>query len=59
MNKLFIITLLLITSVGFSQTVKVEGIITDSIGNPLEFANVIAFVKGTSKVESYSITNDK
>ncbi len=59
MIKLFIITLLLITSVGFSQTVKVEGIIKDSIGNPLELANVIAFVKGTSKVESYSITNDK
>lgn len=59
MNKLLIITLFLITSVGLSQTVKVEGIIKDSIGNPLELANVIAFVKGTSKVESYSITNDK
>ncbi|MDC9721267.1 MAG: outer membrane beta-barrel protein [Urechidicola sp.] len=59
MNKLLIIALFLIASVGFSQTVKVEGVIKDSIGNPLELANVIAFVKGTSKVESYSITNDK
>ena len=59
MNKLLILTLFLITSVGFSQTVKVNGVIKDSIGNPLELANVIAFVKGTSKVESYSITNDK
>ncbi len=59
MKKLIVILLLLSSSMIFSQTVKVEGIIKDSIGNPLELANVIALVKGTSKVESYSITNDK
>jgi len=58
--KKIIFTCLFLTSImAFSQTVKVEGTIKDSIGNPLELANVIALVKGTSKVESYSITNDK
>ncbi len=59
MKKLFIITLFFISQLAYSQTVKVEGVIKDSIGNPLELANVIAFVKGSSKIESYSITNDK
>ncbi|PHR71189.1 MAG: TonB-dependent receptor [Lutibacter sp.] len=59
MKKIIFACLFLTSIVAFSQTVKLEGTIKDSIGNPLELANVIALVKGTSKVESYSITNDK
>ncbi len=40
-----------------AQTAKVKGTIKDSIGNPLEFASVIAVIKSTGKTESYGITN--
>ncbi len=59
MKKITILILFLIPLITFSQNVKLEGTVKDSIGNPLELANVIALVKGTSKVESYSITNEK
>lgn len=59
MKKNLIIVLFLVSQIAFSQTVKIEGFVRDSIGTPLELANVIAFVKGSNKVESYSITNDK
>ncbi|MCW9036774.1 carboxypeptidase regulatory-like domain-containing protein [Altibacter sp.] len=50
--------LLLLFSVSLSaQTVKVRGFIKDSIGEPLEFANVIASVKESGDIESYAITN--
>jgi hypothetical protein len=42
----------------FAQ-IKVEGIVKDSIGNPLELANVIAINQETKALESYGITNDK
>jgi hypothetical protein len=35
----------------------VQGVITDSIGAPLELANVIATVKDSGDIESYGITN--
>ena len=59
MKKNLIIVLFFSAQFAFSQTIKIEGIIKDSIGTPLELANVIAFVKGSNKVEAYSITNDK
>jgi hypothetical protein len=40
-----------------AQNIKVRGTINDSIGNPLELANVIATVKGSGAIESYGITN--
>lgn len=40
-----------------AQNVKVTGVVTDSVGTPLELASVIASIKGTGKVEAYSITN--
>jgi len=40
-----------------AQSIKVKGTIKDSIGNPLEFANVIASIKSTGATESYGITN--
>ncbi|MBQ0788202.1 MAG: TonB-dependent receptor, partial [Oceanihabitans sp.] len=54
-----IITLLicLIVSSTFAQ-VRVEGIVKDSIGNPLELANVVAINQETKALDSYGITND-
>src|SRR5690606_8089990 len=39
--------------------IKVEGVVRDSIGNPLELANVIAINQETKALESYGITNDQ
>ena len=50
--------LFLIASITFAQ-IKVEGVVKDSIGNPLELANVIAINQVTKTLDSYGITNDK
>ncbi|MGC1633685.1 MAG: carboxypeptidase-like regulatory domain-containing protein, partial [Gelidibacter sp.] len=54
------ITLILLCVVGTSfAQIKVEGVVKDSIGNPLELANVIAINQQTKGLESYGITNDQ
>ena len=50
--------LLLVASTTFAQ-IKVEGVIKDSIGAPLELANIIAINQETKMLDSYAITNDK
>ncbi len=50
---------LLVPLLTIAQNVKLEGTIKDSLGNPLEMANVIAFKKGTKFLQSYSITDSK
>lgn len=50
--------LLLVACTTFAQ-IKVEGVVKDSIGNPLELANVIAINQETKMLDSYAITNDK
>ena len=56
----YIITIIFLTLsiAGFSQ-VKLEGVIKDSLGSPLELANVIAINKATKTLDSYAITNDQ
>ncbi|WP_046743788.1 carboxypeptidase-like regulatory domain-containing protein [Kordia zhangzhouensis] len=39
--------------------IKLEGIVKDTLGNPLELANVIALNKDTNALESYGITNNE
>ena len=58
MKKLITALLLCVVSISFAQ-VRVEGIVKDSIGNPLELANVIAINKETKLLDSYGITNDE
>ncbi|MFT5752558.1 MAG: hypothetical protein ACI86L_002072, partial [Dokdonia sp.] len=41
----------------FAQSIELRGVIKDSIGNPLEFANVIASNKAEGTLESYGITD--
>ena len=51
---------MLLCAVGTSfAQIKVEGVVKDSIGNPLELANVIAINQQTKGLESYGITNDQ
>src|SRR5690606_18542203 len=56
-KKLTVIFFLFLTISLSAQSIKVKGTIKDSIGNPLEFANVIASIKATGATESYGITN--
>ena len=59
MKKIFLLTILLITSVSFSQNMRFEGFILDTEKVPVEMANVMA-VNGTTKaMDAYAITNDK
>lgn len=57
MKKLFFIGFLLIAFTNYAQ-VQLQGYVKDSIGNPLELANVIAINKTTKTLESFGITND-
>lgn len=50
--------LLFVVGQSFAQ-IKVEGVVKDSIGNPLELANVIAINQQSKALESYGITNDQ
>ncbi len=56
MKKKLFLLLLLVTSATFAQ-VKFEGTVKDSIGTPLELANVVAINQTTKIMDSYGITN--
>lgn len=58
MKYYILLVLLLIAGVTFAQ-VRIEGVVKDSIGTPLELANVIAINQATQKLDSYGITNDE
>ena len=57
MKKLLWAVLLLFTISLTAQSIKVRGFIKDSLGAPLELANIIATVKVSGAIESYAITN--
>ena len=57
MKKGILIALLMVGAGLSAQTIKLRGTIKDSIGNPLELANVIASVKSSGAIESYGITD--
>ncbi len=57
--KILFTLLFIVVSATISSQIKVEGIVKDSIGNPLELANVIAINQETKALDSYGITNDK
>ncbi|MGO4905616.1 carboxypeptidase-like regulatory domain-containing protein [Flavobacterium sp. W20_MBD1_R3] len=59
MKKQYLFLFFLITSFSFAQSVKLEGLITDSKVTGLEMANVMAVNKTTKAMDSYAITNDK
>ncbi len=47
------------SSISFSQSIKLEGFVTDSKTVALEMANVMAVNVSTKAMDSYAITNDK
>ncbi|WP_298900265.1 TonB-dependent receptor [uncultured Psychroserpens sp.] len=58
MRNIIILALLLVTGISSAQ-ISVRGVVKDSLGAPLELANVIAINKETKAMASYAITNDK
>ncbi len=59
LKKMFLLLLLFVTSITFSQNITFQGIVKDTTNAPLEMANVMAVNQVTKAVDSYSITNDK
>ena len=58
MKKLLLIAIFMVTGFSYAQ-ITVKGIVKDSIGNPLEMANVIAINTQTKKLDSYGVTDGK
>ncbi|MFT7252513.1 MAG: hypothetical protein ACI9FW_002275, partial [Flavobacterium sp.] len=56
MKKIICMLLLLVASFSNGQ-IKLEGVVKDSLKNPLELANVVALNQQTSSLESYAITD--
>lgn len=56
MKNFFILLCLIIASSSFAQ-IKMQGVVKDSIGAPLELANIIAINKVSNSLESYAITD--
>lgn len=59
MKNLLYLAVLFCTSFIFAQNVTFTGIVKDTLGAPLEMANVMAVNQATKGVDAYSITNDK
>jgi len=57
MKTYLTIAIVLISSIGLSQ-VKLQGVVRDSLGTPLELANVIAINKQSSALESFGVTSE-
>ncbi|QTE22036.1 carboxypeptidase-like regulatory domain-containing protein [Polaribacter cellanae] len=58
MKKLLLLAIFMVTFITSAQ-VKLTGVVKDSIGVPLEMANVLAINKITKKMTSYGFTDSK
>jgi len=58
MKKLLIAAVILFATSLSAQSIKVRGVIQDTLSEPLEFANVIATIEASGDIESYGITNE-
>lgn len=59
MKKVLGLALFFLSIIGFAQTIRVEGLITDGQQTPLEMANIMAVRSTTKDMDGYAITNDK
>ncbi len=59
MKQFLSLALVLISTLSYCQSIKLEGVITDSKSTSLEMANVMAVNTDTKSMDSYAITNDK
>lgn len=59
MKKTLIILFFCIVGISNAQNIKVQGIVTDSLGTIIEMANVMAVNTDLDKMDGYSITGEK
>jgi len=59
MKQSVVIVFLFFTVLNYSQTIRLEGTVQDTLKKPLEMANVMAINQETKGMDSYGITNDK
>ncbi|MEY8780542.1 carboxypeptidase-like regulatory domain-containing protein [Allomuricauda sp. XS_ASV26] len=59
MNKIFQALVLLFVTSAMAQKVTVTGIVSDSLKNPLDVANVVAINQENQALDAFGITNDK
>lgn len=59
MYKITTIIFLLFTGTINAQNIKVQGVVTDSLGTVIEMANIMAVNVNLDKMDGYSITGDK
>ncbi|WP_027393049.1 outer membrane beta-barrel protein [Aquimarina latercula] len=57
MKQKILYAILLVGMTMSAQKVKITGFVKDSVGNPLEMANVIAYKKTDNTMTAYGITN--
>lgn len=58
MKKLFF-SIILLSITAQAQSIKLKGIVTDSLQNPVDLATVMAVNLNTDKIDGYNITNKK
>ena len=58
MKKILLIAILLVTGVSSAQ-IKLTGTVKDTIGDPLEMANVVAIDTVAKRIASYGFTDAK
>ena len=58
-NSTLLVMLLVLPLAIFGQSIRLSGTVKDSIGAPLELANIIATVKSSGAIESYGITDTR
>ena len=58
MKKIILVAILLVAGISNAQ-VKLTGFVKDSIGEPLEMANVIAINSQTKALDSYGFTDSQ
>ncbi|MGO3811790.1 carboxypeptidase regulatory-like domain-containing protein [Mesonia sp.] len=57
MKQITLLFLLLFSGSLVAQSIKISGSVKDSLGNPLELANIIANTTADGNLENYAITN--
>ena len=58
-KKLFVVLLFVTSYFTTAQNIKLEGIVQDTIGNPLEMANVMVINQETKAMDGYAISNEE
>ncbi|WP_309609312.1 carboxypeptidase-like regulatory domain-containing protein [Flavobacterium sp.] len=59
MKKILLLLVFFQSIIAFSQNITFQGVVKDTLNEPLEMANVMAVNQTTKAVDAYSITNDK